>query len=99
MTASVKHDIEMLLTAFPRQFTSRQLEEYFGWAPSRVRQTIVYGKQIDVLRVIAEPKIYGPNESRRVDLCIYENIRWRKEWMTKAWRSHGTLASEGQRTG
>ena len=96
---SCKSDIEMILTAFPRQFTAKQLEEYFNWPTNRVRQAIIYGQQSDVIRLVVEPKSHGSNDNRKVDLSIYENIRWRKEWMTKAWRDHGTLASQEQRTG
>ena len=92
---SCKTDLEQILTAFPRQFTAKELENYFEWPVGRVRQAIIYGQQTDLVRLIVEPKSMGNNDNRTVDLAIYENVRWRREWMTRAWGSHGAVVSQG----
>lgn len=92
---SCKEDLEQILVAFSRQFTTKELEDYFEWPIGRIRQAIIYGQQSDLVRCVVDPKNHGSNDNRIVDLAIYENIKWRKEWMTRAWGSHGALASKG----
>ena len=77
-------DINKILAAFPRRFTVKDVEERFDWSTSRARQAIVMGQQNDAIVVLFQPK----NELGVSGCAVYENLTWRKEWVTKAWRTH-----------
>lgn len=96
---SCKTDLEQILSAFPKNFTAKIVEDQFSWTTARVRQAITFGQQNDFIRMISQPKIHGSNNDRRVEFSVYENLRWRKEWVTKAWRTHGEMASQEQTAG
>ena len=86
-------DLEKILAAFPRDFTIDDVISEFGWSVSRTRQAIVNGQQTDTVRVIQE--VRSPKGG--TNHAIYENTRWRKEWLMRAW--HGTVASSEQEAG
>ena len=77
-------DINKILVAFPRRFTIKEVEEYFQWPSKRVKQAIVMGQSNDAVTVLFQPK----NELGVSGEATYENLTWRKEWLTRAWRSH-----------
>ena len=77
-------DINKILVAFPRRFTIKEVEQYFQWPSKRVKQAIVMGQSNDAVTVLFQPK----NELGVSGEATYENLTWRKEWLTRAWRSH-----------
>ena len=81
---TASEDINRILAAFPRRFTIKQVEEYFQWPTKRVKQAIVMGQSNDAVTVLfqAQNKLGVPGEA------TYENVTWRREWLTKAWRPH-----------
>ena len=86
-------DINKILAAFPRRFTIKEVEEYFQWSTKRVKQAIVMGQSNDAVTVLFQPK----NELGVSGQATYENLTWRKEWLTRAWRSHeSVMVSERQ---
>lgn len=78
-------DLEKILATFPRNFTLNQVVGEFEWSTSRARQAIVNGQQTDVVRILQDHRSEGRPEA------IYENTKWRKEWLMRAW--HGTVVS------
>ena len=89
-------DINRILAAFPRRFTIKEVEEYFQWPSKRVKQAIIMGQSNDAVTVLFQPK----DELGVSGEATYENLRWRKEWLTRAWRSHESdMDSEEQRYG
>ena len=89
-------DIKKILAAFPRRFTIKEVERYFEWPTKRVKQAIVMGQQTDAITVLFQPK----NEIGVSGEAVYENLTWRKEWVTRAWRSHEPdMESERQKYG
>ena len=87
---------QRILDNFPRTFRSKDLKERFGWSDAQIRQALVYAQMNDYIQIVSQPKIYGRNDDRRVEFSVYENLRWRKEWVTRAWRTHGEMASQEQ---
>jgi hypothetical protein len=77
-------DINRILEAFPRRFTIKEVENYFEWPTKRVKQAIVMGQQFDAIVVLFQPK----NEIGVSGHAVYENLTWRKQWLTRAWRTH-----------
>jgi len=77
-------DINKILAAFPRRFTIKEVEERFDWSTSRAKQAIVMGQQNDAIVVLFQPK----NELNVSGHAVYENLTWRKQWVTRAWRTH-----------
>lgn len=92
-------DLEKILHAFPMNFTIEDVTAYFQWPVSRARQAIVNGQQTDILRVIQETR--QPNGTS--GYAIYENTRWRKQWLTRAWGNcdvrESDMASDRQEHG
>jgi hypothetical protein len=89
-------DINKILAAFPRRFTIKDVEARFEWPTSRARQAIVMGQQNDVIVVLFQPK----NEIGVSGHAVYENLTWRKQWLTRAWRTHEPdMDSERQQHG
>ena len=76
-------DLRRVIETFPRTFTTEDLINHFGWPQQRARQCIVNGQQNDIIRVIVDHR----GEDNRH--AIYENARWRREWLTKPWRRCG----------
>ena len=77
-------DINKILAAFPRRFTIKDIEERFEWTTSRARQAIVMGQQNEAIVVLFQPK----NQLGVSGHAVYENLTWRKQWVTRAWRTH-----------
>lgn len=71
-------DVYTIRENFSRQFTHEQVMERLGWTKAKARQAIVMGVSQDYFRIVGEQ---DPN-TRWV---AYENVAWRKEWMTKCW--------------
>jgi hypothetical protein len=90
-------DVNKILAAFPRRFTIKEVERYFEWPAKRVKQAIIMGQQTDAITVLFQAK----NEIGVSGEATYENVTWRKEWLTRAWRaSDGSImASSGQEHG
>ncbi len=87
-------DLELILNTFHRTFTIDDVVEKFGWTNGRARQAIVNGQQNDALRTIRE-RYTNHNISQ---LAVYENNRWRAEWIKRAWGPHHerNMDREGQ---
>ena len=66
------HDLQRIIEVFPRDFK---------WPMSRARQAIIAGQQTDLLRVVEETRTPTGGSG----YAVYENIKWRKEWITRAW--------------
>jgi hypothetical protein len=81
-------DLETILDTFPRTFTIKQIEERCGMSRQRVRQAIVWGNQTDMIRIVSERCAGDEN------VVIYENIRWRAEWVKRAWRTQEIAEDE-----
>lgn len=75
------HDLQRIIEVFPRDFTIEDVVAYFKWPISRARQAIIAGQQTDLLRVVEETRTPTGGSG----YAVYENIRWRKEWITRAW--------------
>ena len=74
-------DLQSILRAFPRDFTIEDVTAYFEWPTSRARQAIIAGQQTDSIRLLEDHRS-GQSSS---GYAVYENTRWRKEWITRAW--------------
>lgn len=77
-------DLEKILRAFSRDFKIKEVEDHFEWPTKRVKQALVMGQSNDVISVLFQPK----NELGVSGEAVYENLTWRKEWLTRAWRTH-----------
>ena len=82
--STASEDLKKILAAFPRRFTIKEVEERFDWSTSRAKQAIVMGQQNDAIVVLFQPK----NELGVSGYAVYENLTWRKQWLTRAWRTH-----------
>jgi len=82
--STASEDLKKILAAFPRDFTIKQVSEYFEWPARRVRQALVMGQQTDLVTVLVQPR----NEAGMPGEAVYENLTWRKQWLTRAWRTH-----------
>jgi len=69
-------DLRDMLEVLPREFTTEQAMEATGWDIKKVRQAIVMGLSQDRLM---------PREISGTSYRVYENVAWRKEWITKRW--------------
>ena len=78
-TGSAEQDLKEMLKVVPRDFTTEQAIEATGWKLSKVRQAIVLGLSQD--RLI--PREINRGEANYYK--VYENVAWRKEWVTKRW--------------
>lgn len=70
-----EEDLREILRLFPKEFTTDMAVEATGWPLKKVRQAIVMGLSQD--RVMSREI----NQYYR----IYENVAWRREWVTKRW--------------
>lgn len=93
-TGTGLEDLELILNTFPRTFTVQDVVNQFGWTKGRARQAIVNGQQNDSLRTNTE-RVTNHGISQ---LAIYENNRWRAEWIKRAWGPHHerNMDREGQ---
>jgi hypothetical protein len=93
-TGTGLEDLELILNTFPRTFTVQDVVNQFGWTNGRARQAIVNGQQNDSLRTNTE-RVTNHGISQ---LAIYENNRWRAEWIKRAWGPHHerNMDREGQ---
>ena len=80
-------DLQKILQQFPRDFTVQDVASYFDWSTKRTKQAIVNGQQTDSVRLVTEVR----SKEGRTAYAIYENTQWRKEWLTRAWGSHGSV--------
>lgn len=69
-------DLREILRVCPRDFTTAMAIEATGWELKKVRQAITMGLSQDVLI----PRDRPENAHR-----FYENVTWRREWVTKKW--------------
>jgi len=90
--STASRDLKKILAAFPRDFRIKQVSEYFEWPVRRVKQALVMGQQTDTITVLFQPK----NEAGMPGEAVYENLTWRKQWLTRAWRTHESVM-EGNR--
>jgi hypothetical protein len=77
-TGTALEDITRIRQEFPREFTHSQLCEHFGWEKARARQAIVMGVSQDYFRIVGA-------EDSVTQWVTYENVAWRRQWMTKRW--------------
>ena len=80
---TASEDLARILNAFPRDFKIKDVENYFEWPTKRVKQALVMGQSTDVITVLYQPK----NELGVSGEAVYENLTWRKQWLTRAWRA------------
>lgn len=69
-------DLRDMLEALPREFTTEEAMQATGWELKKVRQAVVMGLSQD--RLI-------PREISGTSYRVYENVAWRREWITKRW--------------
>ena len=69
-------DLRDMLEVLPKEFTAEQAVEATGWDIKKVRQAIVMGLSQDRLM---------PREITGTNYRVYENVAWRREWITKRW--------------
>jgi len=75
-SGSAELDLRDMLEILPREFTTEQAMEATGWELKKVRQAIVMGVSQDRLM---------PREISGTSYRVYENVAWRREWITKSW--------------
>ena len=63
----------------PRHVHDQQVMAELNWEKNKARQAIVMGLSQDFFRALSE--------ERNTQLVIYENVRWRRNWLTKPWVS------------
>ena len=73
-------DIKIIREHFPREFTIADVREKLGWTHAKARQAIVMGVSLDYFHPLVERGV--EHEGR---LTTYENVEWRKQWITKPW--------------
>ena len=91
-------DVGTIQENFPRQFTIEQVMAELDWE-NKARQAIVMGLSQDFFRALSE--------ERNTQLVIYENVQWRRSWLTKpgcptgyrSWRHEHLMAYQQQGTG
>ena len=71
-----EQDLNEMLEVLPREFTTEMVVEATGWDIKKARQAVVMGLSQDRLM---------PREIAGTSYRIYENVAWRKEWVTKRW--------------
>lgn len=88
------NDVQKILRQFPRSFTTEDIANHFGWERQRVRQALVTGQQMDLIRMLYDAH---PSTTGRT-YAIYEHGSWRKEWITRTWRGKnaGSVMGSGQ---
>ena len=75
-SGSAELDLRDMLEILPREFTTEQAMEATGWELKKVRQAKVMGVSQDRLM---------PREISGTSYRVYENVAWRREWITKSW--------------
>ena len=70
-----EQDLKEILAVCPRDFTAEQAVQITGWPIKKVRQAIVMG--------LSQDRLISRDISNSYK--IYENIAWRREWVTKKW--------------
>ena len=71
-----EQDLDEMLEVLPRDFTLEMVMEMTGWPVKKARQAVVMGLSHD--RLI-------PREIAGTSYRVYENVAWRREWITKRW--------------
>ena len=71
-----ERDLNEMLEVLPRDFTLEMVMEATGWDIKKARQAVVMGLSQDRLL---------PREIAGTSYRIYENVAWRREWVTKRW--------------
>jgi hypothetical protein len=71
-----EQDLNEMLEVLPREFTTEMIVEATGWDIKKARQAVVMGLSQDRLM---------PREIAGTSYRIYENVAWRREWVTKKW--------------
>lgn len=71
-----EQDLNEMLEVLPREFTTEMVVEATGWDIKKARQAVVMGLSQDRLM---------PREIAGTSYRIYENVAWRREWVTKKW--------------
>ena len=71
-----EQDLNEMLEVLPREFTTEMVVEATGWDIKKARQAVVMGLSQDRLM---------PREIAGTSYRIYENVAWRREWVTKRW--------------
>ena len=75
-TGPAEEDLNEMLKILPREFTLEMVVDKTGWPINRARQAVVMGLSHDRLM---------PREIKGTSYRVYENLAWRREWVTKSW--------------
>ena len=65
---------------FPTTFKHAEVMEKLGWNHAVARQAIVMGVSQDLFRILGA-------ENASTQFVTYENVQWRKNWLTRPWVS------------
>ena len=76
---TAERDLQEMLEVLPREFDMKIAMQHTGWDKGKVRQAIIMGTSQDRL-------IPSARYTNQVNTMKWENVAWRKEWITKAWR-------------
>ena len=83
-------NLEKILNRFPRTFTTKQVQEQCNLTIGEIRQAMVWGQQTDSVRIVSERS--GTDGGPAT--VVYENVRWRAEWVKRAWHKPKEQGSE-----
>ena len=64
----------------PSTFIHAEVMEKLGWEHKVARQAIVMGVSQDLFRILGA-------ENASTQFVTYENVAWRKNWLTRPWVS------------
>lgn len=78
--ATAPDNLGVLLEKLLREFTVVEVSEELGISYKHARAVIDFGVAEDKIRVLKHPQDAGST------FALYENPRWRREWITKPWR-------------
>ena len=65
---------------FPTKFKHAEVMEKLGWEHKVARQAIVMGVSLDLFRILGA-------ENAKTQYVTYENVEWRRNWITRPWVS------------
>ena len=77
---TAEQDLGELLKVLPRVFDMKMAVQSTGWDKGKVRQAIIMGTSQD--RLMPAARFTNATNDMR-----WENVAWRKKWITKAWRT------------
>jgi hypothetical protein len=69
-----------ILSAPVRGFTISDVAQLVGLSYAEAKAAVVYGVQEDRLRILRH------RQNGTDPMAVYENPRWRRQWITQPWR-------------